>query len=203
MYVKIYIIAVQGFIETVIIEVCPTTIRNKLQDYLAKEIETCYQEAEKMTRFFAERERTASIYRINPKSHVGLRARVKRAFNGDGNSLTENAEIRLDKAQFKAISTQKQKKTGQTPTKIHGVLNNHYKVTSIRFVENVTRLVARQLLNISGKAPFTAFNSSFVAALTEEQVDQIACKDPEVTVQRKKVNREIANLKEALTLLHW
>lgn len=171
MYVKIYIIAVQGFIETVIIEVCPTTIRNKLQDYLAKEIETCYQKAEKITRFFAERERTASIYRINPKSHVGLRARVKRAFNGDGNSLTENAEIRLDKAQFKAISTQKQKKTGQTPTKIHGVLNNHYKVTSIRFVENVTRLVARQLLNISGKAPFTAFNSSFVAALTEEQVD--------------------------------
>lgn len=156
-----------------------------------------------MTRFFAERERTASIYRINPESHVGLRARVKRAFNGDGNSLTENAEIRLDKAQFKAMSTQKQNKTGQTPTKIHGVLNNHYKVTSIRFVENVTRLVARQLLNVSGKAPLTAFNSSFVAALTEEQVDQIACKDPEVTVQRKKVNREIANLKEALTLLHW
>lgn len=42
MYVQIYIIAVQGFIETVMIEVCPTTIRNKLQDYLAKEIETCY-----------------------------------------------------------------------------------------------------------------------------------------------------------------
>ena len=97
-YVKIYIIAVQGFIEIVIIEFCPTTIRNKLQDYLAKEIETYYQKAEKIIKFFVKRERITSIYRINPKLHIGLRARVKKTFNRDGNNLTENAKIRLNKA---------------------------------------------------------------------------------------------------------
>lgn len=84
---------------------------------------------------------------------------------------------------------------------IHDILKSYYKVARKRFVDNVCIQAADHFLLTGTKGPLTLFSSSYVANLTEDQLETIAGEDASLKRKRKQLNKEISDLEAGRKIL--
>lgn len=84
---------------------------------------------------------------------------------------------------------------------LHNTLKSYYKVALDRFVDNVCMQAADFFLVTGEESPMSLFSSSFVSALTEGQLEEIAGEDARLRRRRIQLKKEIQELEVARKIL--
>ncbi|KAL2838451.1 P-loop containing nucleoside triphosphate hydrolase protein [Aspergillus pseudoustus] len=77
---------------------------------------------------------------------------------------------------------------------IHDILKSYYKVSRKRFVDNVCMQAADFHLVSGPDTPMSLFTPSFVATLTDEELEEIAGEDAHLKRRRAQLKKEIGDL---------
>ncbi|RWA03831.1 hypothetical protein EKO27_g11278 [Xylaria grammica] len=84
---------------------------------------------------------------------------------------------------------------------IHDILRAYYKVALKRFVDNVRMQVADHLLVAGGETPLKLFSPTFVTAMTNEQLEEVAGEEPGVRRRRAALEKELGLLEQGRKIL--
>lgn len=84
---------------------------------------------------------------------------------------------------------------------IHDILRSYYKLARKRFVDCVRMQVADYLLITGPDTPLGLFSPMFVAAMTPEQLEEVAGEDARVKRRRSQLEKEIKQLEEGKMIL--
>ncbi|GAW19360.1 hypothetical protein ANO14919_088460 [Xylariales sp. No.14919] len=84
---------------------------------------------------------------------------------------------------------------------IHDILRAYYKVALKRFVDNVRMQVADHLLVAGGETPLKLFSPTFVTAMTNEQLEEVAGEEPGVRQRRAALEKELGLLEQGRKIL--
>lgn len=86
-------------------------------------------------------------------------------------------------------------------TDMHDILKAYYEVARKRFVDNLCIQAADYHLVTGPDAPLKLFSPTFVAALTEEQLAEIASEDPTLKRRRAALTKMVQDLQVGKRLL--
>ncbi|KAI1264409.1 dynamin GTPase [Xylariaceae sp. FL1019] len=84
---------------------------------------------------------------------------------------------------------------------IHDILSSYYKVALKRFVDNVRMQVADHTLVNGPLTPLQLFSPTFVAGMTDEQLEEVAGEEPGVRRRRDALEKELTLLKQGRKIL--
>jgi hypothetical protein len=91
--------------------------------------------------------------------------------------------------------------TDHTVFEIHDILHSYYNVARKRFVDNVRMHVVDFFLITGSDTPLSFFSPSFVTALSQEELEEIAGEDSAVRRRRAFLTRTIDKLLEGKKIL--
>lgn len=84
---------------------------------------------------------------------------------------------------------------------LHDILQSYYKVARKRFVDTICMQAVDHHL-ISGQGtPIKLFSPAFVAAMSPEQLDEVAGEDPRQRRKRKQLQKEVQDLEAGKKIL--
>lgn len=84
---------------------------------------------------------------------------------------------------------------------LHDILQSYYKVARKTFVDNLRKQAADHFLISGADTPLTLFSPSFVAKLSEEELEEAAGEDRQVKRHRAALEKEAHDLDEARKIL--
>lgn len=84
---------------------------------------------------------------------------------------------------------------------IHDILQSYYRVARKRYVDNVVTQATAHFLISGPETPLHLFSPMFVSSLTKEELEHVAGEAPRMKRERGRLNREIASLTEAKSIL--
>ena len=84
---------------------------------------------------------------------------------------------------------------------IHDILRSYYKLARKRFVDNVRMQVCDYFLVTGPETPLALFSPRFVAAMSTDQLEDVAGEDPRVLHRRATLEKEIKELEEGRKIL--
>lgn len=100
-----------------------------------------------------------------------------------------------------ATSTTVMSNTEQTIHDLHDILQAYYKVARKRFTDNIVMQSILHHLIAGPDTPLSLFCPEMVSRLTDEELDSIAGEAPSARRKREQLNKEIASLTEAKSIL--
>ncbi|KAI0474724.1 dynamin GTPase [Xylaria cf. heliscus] len=84
---------------------------------------------------------------------------------------------------------------------IHDILRSYYQVALKRFVDNVRMQVADHILVTGAETPLKLFSPTFVVAMTDAQLDEVAGEEPGVRQRRAALEKELSLLEQGRKIL--
>lgn len=84
---------------------------------------------------------------------------------------------------------------------IHDILQSYYKVARKRYVDNVVKQATAYFLIAGPETPLNLFSPMFVSGLPYEELEHVAGEAPRTRRERARLNRDIASLTEAKSIL--
>ncbi|KAI0448815.1 dynamin GTPase [Xylaria acuta] len=84
---------------------------------------------------------------------------------------------------------------------IHDILRSYYKVALKRIVDNVRMQVADHILVAGTETPLKLFSPTFVAAMTDAQLEDVAGEEPGVRQRRVALEKELRLLEQGKKIL--
>ena len=91
--------------------------------------------------------------------------------------------------------------TEHTVREMHDILCAYYKVARKRFVDNMVMQAAEYYLVSGPDSPLKLFRPTFVAELTEEQLEEIAGEEIGLKRMRRQLKKEISDLEAGKRIL--
>jgi hypothetical protein len=98
------------------------------------------------------------------------------------------------------VDQQNMSNSEHTILEIHDILESYYKVACKRFVDNVRMQVCDFHLVTGPETPLSLFSPTFVAKLSADELEEIASESVAVKSKRAHLEKEIAQLTEAMSI---
>ncbi|KAH8690854.1 P-loop containing nucleoside triphosphate hydrolase protein [Talaromyces proteolyticus] len=202
-YISDVITMVHQFILKVLGLACPDTrvCQNLLSILMDKLLERYKQSIDKV-RFLLDVERSGTPMTQNHYLNDTLRkCQQQRSMSRITQKIFEDSEHE----KFVRVSdiTDKTHLSNETHAvqTIHDILESYYKVARKRFVDNVCMQAVDYHLVTGPETPMRLFSSSFVGHLTTEQLEEIAGEEAVLKRKRRRLKKEVADLKIAKKIL--
>ena len=84
---------------------------------------------------------------------------------------------------------------------VHDILRSYYELARGRFVDNVRMQVCDHFLVTGPETPLALFSPTLVAAMSDDQLEEVAGEDPRVKAKRATLEKTIDQLENGKKIL--
>ncbi|KAL2814042.1 P-loop containing nucleoside triphosphate hydrolase protein [Aspergillus granulosus] len=194
-YVSDAITIVHSFVLKTLEYACPNPqVRQGLLSRLMNALLEKYTQALEKAECLLQVERSGTPITLNHYFNDSLeKSRQRRT----ANSLERSSYYHSDQlvVPMKAIYTHQHMSNAQHAVReIHDILMSYYKVSRKRFVDNMCMQVVDFHLISGPDTPMSLFTPSFVTALTDEELEEIAGEEAHIRRKRAQLKKEISDL---------
>ncbi|KAI0154591.1 dynamin GTPase [Xylariaceae sp. FL1272] len=177
--------------------------RQGIMDLLIDDLRARYQLALQRTAFLIQVELAGKPATLNHYFNDNLskcrQERIKRQLR---HKTLENCKHGSDVVRLDDIAqTHNMGNVDHVIYEIHDILRSYYKVALKRFVDNVRMQVADHTLVNGPHTPLQLFCPTFVAGMTDEQLEEVAGEEPGVRRRRDALEKELGLLKQGKRIL--
>ncbi|KAI1414948.1 dynamin family protein [Hypoxylon sp. FL1857] len=201
------ILIVHDFVHKILAEACPDTrVRTQLWAFLMDDLLESYRRAIKQAEFLLQVECEGKTITCNPEfTDLLVNNRQKheklRAAEATRKSFGFNQEAVVRVADVNAAINQVPDVVEQICEDVHDVLKAYYEISRSRFVDAIYQQVVDHFLLNDEQSALRVLTPERVMSMSSEQLKGIAEEDPASRRQRETLEREIASLEKALTVL--
>ncbi|KAI1375357.1 dynamin family protein [Hypoxylon crocopeplum] len=201
------ILIVHHFIDKIMVEACPEgQVRDGLWAFLQDDLLNCYRRVVEHAEFLLHVECEGKAITCNPdftNSLMKNREKRQKLETAEADKMLRNAQECgrvVSLAEVRATMAKESDTIDQICGDVHDVLKAYYEVARSRFVDEIYQQVVDHFLLSGDQSPLRVMTKR-IRSLSNEQLKSIAEEDFVNQQTRMKLEREIANLEEAIVIL--
>ena len=219
-YISDVVTLTHNFVTDLLDLVCPSTrVRHCLGSTLADQLTDKYRRAFKHVEFLLEIELNGTPATLNHYFNDNLEKWyvAQEEFGSVTNFFNSRQERVRNRAAAKAFSDcshgdvvrlddlavhHPMSNAEHTIQDVHDILKSYYKVARKRFADSLRMQAADHFLITGPDTPLTLFSPAFVAALTPNQLEEVAGEDVSSKRKRNQLEKEMGDLEQGRRILN-
>ncbi|KAF4629777.1 hypothetical protein G7Y89_g8365 [Cudoniella acicularis] len=202
-YISDVIAIAHGFVTDLLRHTCPDKrVQTGLSSLLMDGLVERYKRAFAQVEFVLQVERSGNPMTLNHYFNDNLekcrQERMRKAMSTKSfNDCTHGTVVCLDAI----MQNHPMSNIEHIIQDLHDILQSYYKVARKRFVDTVCMQAVDHCLVSGPGTPIKLFSPAFVAALSPEQIDEVAGEDPHQRRKRKQLQKEVEDLETGKRIL--